>query len=140
MRNKAFRNRNNEEGDVNCELTLSDKIEELGRGARSRDDLFRRAARASGISFSQARKIFYGLNDPKTSVRNCIDKAHAALKSANRKAEEDARKKLIETADVRQLVARAVEVDADLRREVLALVLRKLAGDGAEDRPLADGD
>lgn len=138
MWDKSSRNRENEEGDVNADLSLPDKIRMLGGGAERRDDLFRRAANAAGISFSQAKRIFYGeTTDPKSSVRRRID---AAIQKASQKAEAHARGKLDETGDVARLVARAVEADADLRRQVVALVLRKLAGDSAEDRTMAEGD
>ncbi|GLI23462.1 hypothetical protein GGQ86_003003 [Xanthobacter flavus] len=126
---------------MNCDIPLSQKVRALGGYAENRDDLFRRAARASGISFSQARKIFYGLvSDPKSSVRDGINAAYAALEAANHKAEAHARGQIERTADLGELVARAVEVDADLRREVLALVLERFAGARPEDRPLAEGD
>ena len=123
---------------MNAELSLPAKIKKLGGGAERRDDLFRRAASAAGISYSQAKRIFYGeTTDPKSSVRRRID---AALQKINQKAEAHARGKLEQTADVGQLIASAVQVDEDLRREVLALVLRRIAGDSAEDRPMAEGD
>lgn len=134
MWESSSRNRESREGDVNAELSLPEKIEVLGGRVRNRGDLFRKAASAAGISYSQAKKIFYGeTTDPKTSVR---DRIECALQKLNKEAEAHARGKFEQTADVGRLVARAVEMDANLRREVLALILRRLAGDGPEDSPM----
>ena len=104
----------------------------------TRETMLARAARRAGITSRQARALYYGeAKDPKSSV---VERVRAAIARNAKKAEADARTKLIETADVGQLVAHAVEVDEDLRREVLALVLRRIAGDSAEDRPMAEGD
>jgi hypothetical protein len=134
MWEKSSRNRESQEGDVNAELSLPDKIEALGGRAKNRNDLFRRAAFVAGISYSQAKRIFYGeTTDPKSSVRTKIERAMNRL---NEKAEAHAKGQAERTADIGQLVARAVEADEDLRREVLALVLQRLSGSGPEDSAL----
>ncbi|MFG1389066.1 hypothetical protein [Xanthobacter versatilis] len=116
------------------DLTLRDAITLLGGNEPTREGRLAGAARRAGISFSQAKRIFYGeTTDPKTSVRERI--MHA-VQNLNQKAEADARNAAARTADVGELVARAVDLDANLRREVLALVLRRLAGDRSEDSPL----
>lgn len=120
------------------DLTLRDAITVLGRDASNREGMLACAARRAGISYSQAKRIFYGeTTDPKTSVRERIVRA---VQKLNEKAEAHARGQIERTADLGELVARAVEVDADLRREVLALVLRRLAGVGPEDRPMAEAE
>ncbi|MET3352346.1 UNVERIFIED_ORG: catalase [Xanthobacter viscosus] len=105
----------------------------------TRESMLARAARCAGISYRQARALYYKeSSDPRASV---VERVRAAMAKANDKAEAHARERIEETADVGQLVARAVEVDAELRREVLALVFRRLAGAGPEDRPLdEDGE
>ncbi len=96
----------------------------------TRESMLARAARRAGISHRQARALYYGeAKDPKSSV---VEGVRAAMNRMTQKAEQD----VLDTADLSQLVARAVEVDADLRREVVALVLRKITGRGAEDRPM----
>ena len=116
------------------DLSLRDAITLLGRDAQTREGMLSVAARRAGISFSQAKRIFYGeTTDPKASVRHKIERA---IQQFNDRAEAHAGAKLNETADIGQLVARAVEVDADLRREVVALVFRWIAGHGSENRPL----
>jgi hypothetical protein len=137
MWEKLSRNRESQEESVTAQLSLSDKIKVLGDGAENRNDLFRKAASRAGISYSQAKRIFYGETaDPKSSVRERIERAITKL---NEKAAAHARTRAEETADVGRLIARAVEVDADLRREVLALILRKFTGNGPEDRPVDHG-
>lgn len=119
------------------DLTLREAITMLGHDAPTREGMLASAARRAGISFSQAKRIFYGeTTDPKASVRQKIERA---LQKLNERAEAHARAKLNETADIAQLVARAVEVDAELRREIVALVFRKLTGARDEDRPMAAG-
>lgn len=123
---------------MNAELSFREAITKLGGDAPNRDRLFETAARAAGISFSQAKKLFYGATtDPKASVR---DKVARALQKLNDKATSNARAQTERTEDVAQLLARAVEADENLRREVLALVLRRLAGAGPEDRAVVEGD
>ena len=119
---------------MTAQLSLPEKIKLLGGNAENKGDLFRKAAERTGISYSQAKRIFYGeTTDPKMSVRDRIERAITKL---NEKAAAHARARAEETADVAQLIARAVEVDADLRREVLALIFRRLPKDGAADRPM----
>ena len=119
---------------MNAELSFRDAITKLGGDAPNRDRLFETAARTAGISFSQAKKLFYGATtDPKTSVRN---KIYRALQRLNDKATSNARAQSERTEDLGQLVARAVEADENLRREVPALVLRRLAGPGTENSPV----
>lgn len=132
MWEKSSRNREKEEDGVNADLSLRDAITMLGGDAPSRERLFANAARTAGISYSHAKKLFYGeTTDPKASVRERIARAVQRL---NKKAETDARRQVERTADLGELVARAVEADAGLGREVLALVLRRIAGDRPEDR------
>lgn len=98
----------------------------------TRETMLARAAWRAGISSRQARSLYYQESkDPKSSV---VERVRAAIARANQKAEADARNVATRTADVGELVARAVEMDADLRREVVALVLRRIQGDGAADR------
>lgn len=100
----------------------------------TRESMLSRAARRAGITYRQARALYYReTSDPRASV---VERVRAAMAKANEKAEAHARGQIERTADVGQLVARAVEVDANLRREVLALILRRLAGDGPEDSPM----
>ncbi|WP_454917334.1 hypothetical protein [Xanthobacter sediminis] len=100
----------------------------------TRESMLARAARRAGISYRQARALYYSeAKDPKSSV---VERVRAAVIRATQKAEQHARHDALDTADVGQLVARAVEMDADLRREIVALVLRRLTGGGALDRPL----
>ena len=134
MSEKSSRNRENEEGVVTDGLTLPEAIRALGGKAENRARMLDNAARRAGISYSQAKRIFYGeTTDPKGSVRTRIERA---LQKLNTKAEAHARKQAEQTADVGQLVARVVEADENLRREVLALVLQRLSGDGPEDSAL----
>lgn len=100
----------------------------------TRESMLSRAARRAGITYRQARALYYReTSDPRASV---VERVRVAMAKANEKAEANAREQLKETADLGQLVARAVEADADLRREVLALVLRKLSGARDQDSPL----
>jgi len=100
----------------------------------TRESMLSRAARRAGITYRQARALYYReTSDPRASV---VERVRVAMAKANEKAEAHAREQLKETADLGQLVARAVEADADLRREVLALVLRKLSGARDQDSPL----
>lgn len=138
MWEKLSRNREKEEEGVNADLSLRDAITMLGGDATSRERLFANAARRSGISYSQAKKLFYGeTTDPKSSVRLRIARAVQRL---NDKAMSNARTQSDRTADLAELVARAVEADADLGREVLALVLQRIARPRAEGRPVAGED
>ena len=119
---------------MNAELSFREAITMLGGDAPSRDRMFENAARTAGISYSQAKKLFYGeTTDPKTSVRQRIVRA---VQKLNDKATSNARAQSERTEDVGQLLARAVEADEDLRREVLALLLRRLPKSRTEDRPL----
>lgn len=104
----------------------------------TRESMLARAARRAGISQRQARALFYGeAKDPKSSV---VERVRAAVIRSTKKAENDAREIAVSTADVGELVARAVEMDADLGREIVALVLRKITRRRVENRSMADGD
>lgn len=126
-----------EEGAVSIALEMRHSIHHLAgpnTDSDTREARISRAALAAGISFRQAKSLFYGeTKDPKSSI---VTRVRDAVARANHKAEANARDAAARTADVGELLARAVEVDADLRREVLALVLRKFAGAGFEDRPV----
>lgn len=126
------------EGKVNIADEMHQSIWQLagGRGEHdTRETMLARAARRAGISQRQARALYYReAKDPKSSV---VERVRDAISKSQIKAEQDARKLASKSGDVDQLVARAVEVDADFRREIAALVLSKFPWLGSADRSVA---
>lgn len=122
---------------MNIAAEMHQSIRELAgpRGDNdTRESMLARAARRAGISYRQAMALYYSeAKDPKSSV---VERVRSAVIRTTQKAEQHARHNALDTADVGQLVARAVEMDADLRREIVALVLRRLTGGSAENRSL----
>lgn len=104
------------------------------RDGDTRESMLSRAARRAGISFRQAKSLYYGeARDPRASV---LQRVTEAVQRLNKQAENDARETVSATDDITQLLASARQINEDLHREVLALVLHRLAGPGPEDSAL----
>lgn len=119
------------------ELTGREAIVAIAGGredADNRESMIRRAASRAGISYRQAKGLYYGeTKDPRASIAQRINQA---LNRFAQGAELHARQQYRET-DASQLIRRAIEMDENLRREVVALVLSRLSGVSPENSSVA---
>jgi hypothetical protein len=119
-------------------------IERLGylSGCRNQNAMIARAARAAGISFSMAKRIFYGeTTDPKTSVS--IKIANALAKKQEDKASAQASRAAAGIANLAELFR---QTDPDRARALLSLAFGDIGGEsgnllraGHEGRAVAEG-
>lgn len=118
------------------ELTGREAIVAIAGGrsdADNRESMIRRAAVRAGISYRQAKGLYYGeTKDPRASVAQRLTEAlHRYAQGALRHAREE-----YQETDTDQLVSNALVADAELRSAVVALVLEKLSRPRSEDRPM----
>lgn len=116
-------------------LEMKRSIWLLGGGSAvhgNRDRLFEKAARKAGITFRQARSLFYGETvDPKHSVVERVRNAVAALDRKNQEAARDEYRTLL--ARIERLEQALLVSDADFHGHQID-ALRDVAR--GSDRPM----
>jgi hypothetical protein len=113
-------------------------LEVAGQGGvyDNRMSVIARAARKAGITFRQAKSLFYGeITDPThLAARRMIDEANAIKDRREEKAASN------ELNELRQRLARLehllLATDPDFHRETVAALREQTDGLGGKDRPM----